>query len=66
MRKIVITRCAKCKKPVLPHHVCQFCGTYNGRAVIKIKSKLDKKKKKEAKEKTKKEEKKSKKKETKK
>jgi len=49
---------------VRPHHVCQFCGTYAGREVIKIKSKLDKKKKKkkEEKDRTKEEERKNKKK----
>lgn len=23
-----------CRKPVLPHHVCPFCGYYNGRQVM--------------------------------
>jgi large subunit ribosomal protein L32 len=44
--------CPKCKKPVLPHHVCSFCGTYAGREVIEIKLK-EKDKKKEEKEKKK-------------
>lgn len=25
--------CKNCGKPVLPHHVCQFCNFYNGRNV---------------------------------
>ena len=64
LRPVAITKCTKCKKPVRPHHVCQFCGTYAGREVIKIKSKLDKnkKKKKEEKDRTKEEERKNKKK----
>ncbi|MEK7647951.1 MAG: 50S ribosomal protein L32 [Patescibacteria group bacterium] len=23
--------CSQCKKPVMPHQVCAFCGTYKGR-----------------------------------
>ncbi len=33
-----LNACAKCKKPVLPHHACAFCGTYAGRQVTKIKA----------------------------
>jgi len=39
-----LTKCPKCKKPVQPHRVCQFCGMYAGQEVLKIKSKLDKRK----------------------
>ncbi len=40
--------CPKCKKPVLSHHVCRFCGTYLNREIIKIgKNKKDKTKGKE-------------------
>ena len=35
--KMTITQCAKCKKPVLPHSACAFCGTYKGRQVIAAK-----------------------------
>ncbi|MEK7508603.1 MAG: 50S ribosomal protein L32 [Patescibacteria group bacterium] len=31
--------CPKCQKPVRPHRLCAFCGTYKGREVIKIKTK---------------------------
>jgi large subunit ribosomal protein L32 len=31
--------CPQCKSPVLPHHACPVCGTYQGRAIIKIESK---------------------------
>lgn len=31
-----LSRCSKCKKPVMPHHACGFCGTYNKKEVIKI------------------------------
>ncbi len=34
--------CAKCRKPVLPHQICKFCGTYNGRQALKIKAATDK------------------------
>ncbi|MBI4262242.1 50S ribosomal protein L32 [Candidatus Uhrbacteria bacterium] len=36
LKKVQTTSCAQCKKAVLPHHACQFCGTYVGRAVLKI------------------------------
>ena len=48
MASIKTTECPKCKKPVLSHRVCTFCGTYKGREVIEIESKLDKKKRKES------------------
>jgi large subunit ribosomal protein L32 len=28
--------CPQCGKFKLPHHVCPYCGTYKGRAVIKV------------------------------
>ena len=28
--------CAKCKKPVMSHMACAFCGTYKGREVVKM------------------------------
>jgi large subunit ribosomal protein L32 len=42
-----ITKCPKCQKPVLPHTVCQNCGTYKGREVIDVLAKLTKKEKKQ-------------------
>ena len=27
--------CANCSEPKLPHHLCDACGHYDGRAVIK-------------------------------
>jgi len=38
-------KCAKCGKAVMPHMACGFCGTYKGREVIKVKSKVKKEKK---------------------
>ncbi len=30
-----LATCPQCHEPVLPHHVCLECGTYNGKAIIK-------------------------------
>jgi len=34
-----------CKKPILPHRVCPYCGYYKGKPVITIKVKEKRKKK---------------------
>ncbi|MBI2356178.1 MAG: 50S ribosomal protein L32 [Candidatus Doudnabacteria bacterium] len=31
--------CSNCKYPVMPHEVCQNCGYYKGRQVLRIKAK---------------------------
>ncbi len=31
--------CPNCHEPVLPHHVCLECGTYNGKTIIKTEEK---------------------------
>lgn len=41
-----IGKCPKCQKPVVPHTVCQNCGTYKGQAVIDVMAKLNRKEKK--------------------
>jgi len=46
LKTVTLAKCSKCKKPVLSHHVCKFCGTYAGKEVIDVKSKLEKKKRK--------------------
>ncbi|MBI4651773.1 50S ribosomal protein L32 [Candidatus Desantisbacteria bacterium] len=33
--------CPQCKEQRLPHHVCPNCGYYNGKEVIKDKTKED-------------------------
>ena len=38
LSKTTLAACAKCKKPVLPHRACAFCGTYKGRQVLKTKA----------------------------
>lgn len=35
--------CPSCGEPILPHKACSKCGSYNGRQVIAVKSKKDKK-----------------------
>ena len=46
LTKTFISVCSKCDKAVLPHHICAYCGHYNGREVIDVLAKLDKKEKK--------------------
>ena len=36
--------CPHCKKFRLPHRVCPFCGYYNGKPVVIIEAKEEKKK----------------------
>ena len=38
-------KCSNCEKPVMPHMVCDNCGFYKGKEVVKKKTKLDKNKK---------------------
>ncbi len=35
--------CPQCKKSVIPHRVCPFCGFYKGKPVVTPKVKKDKK-----------------------
>jgi len=35
--------CSKCQKAILPHHICKYCGTYNGKMEVDVLAKLDKK-----------------------
>lgn len=46
---IVLTKCPKCGEPKRAHIVCQACGTYKGKQVIEVETKLDKKLKRESK-----------------
>lgn len=43
---MMFSRCGKCGKDVLPHRVCENCGTYKKREVINVFLKLDKKERK--------------------
>jgi len=42
---VKLNQCPKCGKALLPHRACGFCGFYNGREVLKVKSKIKKEKK---------------------
>jgi large subunit ribosomal protein L32 len=44
LKKIKTNKCPKCGQVILSHSACGFCGTYKGREVIKIKTKIKKKK----------------------
>ncbi|MBF0522830.1 MAG: 50S ribosomal protein L32 [Candidatus Omnitrophica bacterium] len=37
-----LSACSNCKKPVLSHRVCPFCGFYKGKPVIVAKEKKEK------------------------
>ncbi len=46
LKRPVLSLCPKCKRPVRPHGVCQYCGYYKGRMVIDVLKKLTKKERK--------------------
>ena len=46
IKKVRLSLCPKCKKPVLSHTVCLKCGFYKGKEVINVLGKLSKKEKK--------------------
>ena len=37
LASIGTAECSNCGLPKLPHHICQSCGHYNGRQVLKTK-----------------------------
>lgn len=39
LKKTALNKCPKCDKPKIPHRACEFCGTYNGRQILTIKTK---------------------------
>lgn len=45
LKKVVLVKCPKCGKAIMPHHACTFCGEYKGRATVKIAIKTKKGKK---------------------
>jgi large subunit ribosomal protein L32 len=38
LKEVQLSVCPKCRKAVLPHSVCENCGTYKEREVIKSKT----------------------------
>lgn len=46
IKQPVLGSCPKCAKPLTPHTLCKNCGYYNGRQVIDVFKKLDKKERK--------------------
>lgn len=41
-KPVKLAACPKCHQPTLPHTACPNCGTYKGRQVIDVLSKLEK------------------------
>ncbi|MCX6720528.1 MAG: 50S ribosomal protein L32 [Candidatus Staskawiczbacteria bacterium] len=46
IKKVYLSVCPKCKKPVRSHTVCLNCGFYKGKEVINVLADLTKKEKK--------------------
>ncbi len=46
LKKTFLAICSKCEREVLPHHICEYCGFYDGKEVIDVMAKLTKKEKK--------------------
>jgi large subunit ribosomal protein L32 len=44
-----LTECDRCKRAVMPHVVCKYCGYYKGREVVNVLAKELKKKDKKSK-----------------
>ncbi|HOZ56515.1 MAG: 50S ribosomal protein L32 [Parcubacteria group bacterium ADurb.Bin316] len=38
LKKVKLTACKKCGKAIMPHRACSFCGSYDGKEAIKIKT----------------------------
>ncbi len=43
LKKQAFFSCPKCNEPILPHQLCSNCGYYDGRQVVDVLAKLDKK-----------------------
>ena len=46
IKRVALTSCPKCSKPVLSHTACKNCGYYKGNEIINVMGKLTKKEKK--------------------
>ena len=49
LSKVNLSTCPKCKKSILPHRLCKFCGYYKGQDILFLDEKAARKKKKEKK-----------------
>lgn len=38
-----LMECPQCRQPMLPHRACPSCGSYDGRAVLDVETKIKKK-----------------------
>lgn len=41
-----LVACSKCKALIMPHRMCDVCGSYNGKTVLNTMKKVEKKTKK--------------------
>ena len=48
LKPLNLVACSHCKKEILSHEVCKFCGFYKGREVVNVLAKELKKKEKKA------------------
>lgn len=46
LKKLKLFSCSKCGKMSIPHRACPYCGFYQGKEVINVLARLDKKEKK--------------------
>lgn len=49
LKPLKLSECAQCKKKILPHLVCKYCGYYKGKEVVNVLARELKKKEKAAK-----------------
>ena len=47
LKAVELTVCPKCKRPLKPHTACEFCGTYKGKEILKIRLKKKERKERE-------------------
>lgn len=43
IKRVVLSVCPKCKKPILSHTACRNCGFYKGKEVVNVLAGLTKK-----------------------
>ncbi|HOZ36226.1 MAG TPA: 50S ribosomal protein L32 [bacterium] len=36
LKSTSLAECSKCKRPIRPHTACAFCGSYKGKAAVKV------------------------------